>query len=162
MQSIDSSIHYASEGTVCFVLDRSAQRLLLGHKKRGVGVGKYNGFGGKLEPGETAHEAAARELWEESGITAIPECLRPMGHVIFPHARQRMHVFVVTQWQGTPCESEEMIPCWFPLATLPYPQMWATDSAWLPLVLAGNQIQVVVHWQPDGQRVCEFLEITAC
>lgn len=125
---MDSSTRYTSEGTVCFVLDRSAQRLLLGLKKRGVGVGKYNGFGGKLELGETAHQATARELWEESGITVIPEWLQPMGHVTFPHAQQRMHVFVVTQWQGTPQESAEMRPCWFPLATIPYAQMWPTDD----------------------------------
>lgn len=101
MQPIDPSPSYSSEGTVCFVLDHARQRLLLGLKKRGVGVGKYNGFGGKLEAGETAREAAARELWEESGIIVIPDSLQPMGHVFFPHAQQKMHVFIVTAWQGT-------------------------------------------------------------
>lgn len=43
MQPIAPSTSYAAEGTVCFVLDRSTHRLLLGFKKRGVGVGKYNG-----------------------------------------------------------------------------------------------------------------------
>ena len=162
MQPITPSTSYAAEGTVCFVLDRSTQRLLLGLKKRGVGVGKYNGFGGKLEAGETAREAAARELWEESGITVIPDFLQLMGHVCFPHVQQRMHVFVVTEWQGTPQESEEMMPQWFPLSAIPYPQMWPTDAAWLPFVLDGKQITVVVHRRPDGQRVCEFIEATAC
>lgn len=34
--------------------------ILLGLKKRGFGEGKWNGFGGKVEPGETIHQAAAR------------------------------------------------------------------------------------------------------
>ncbi|MEZ4735666.1 MAG: 8-oxo-dGTP diphosphatase [Caldilineaceae bacterium] len=155
--------HYASEGTVCFVLDQSAvPRLLLGLKKRGVGAGKYNGFGGKIETGESAPVAAARELWEEAGLTAAPTALQAMGHVLFPHAQGRMHLFLATVWQGTPQESDEMIPCWFPLHALPYAQMWPTDCDWLPFVLAGRRVEVVVHRRPDGQRICEFLEIGLC
>ena len=35
-------------------------KILLGKKKRGLGEGKFNGFGGKLEPGEDAFQAAIR------------------------------------------------------------------------------------------------------
>lgn len=34
--------------------------VLLGMKKRGFGAGKWNGFGGKVQPGETIEEAARR------------------------------------------------------------------------------------------------------
>ena len=34
--------------------------VLLGFKKRGFGKGKINGFGGKVEKGETIHDAAIR------------------------------------------------------------------------------------------------------
>ena len=50
--------------------EEGERQLLLGRKKRGFGEGKWNGFGGKLEPGETVEEAAVRELQEESGVTA--------------------------------------------------------------------------------------------
>ena len=33
---------------------------LLGMKKRGFGVGRWNGFGGKVEPGETVVQGALR------------------------------------------------------------------------------------------------------
>ena len=32
---------------------RDEENILLGMKKRGFGVGKWNGFGGKVQPGET-------------------------------------------------------------------------------------------------------------
>ena len=51
------------------VLLREGDRVLLGMKKRGFGAGKWNGFGGKLEPGESVVEAAAREVREECGFT---------------------------------------------------------------------------------------------
>jgi 8-oxo-dGTP pyrophosphatase MutT (NUDIX family) len=40
-------------------------------KKRGFGNGKYNGFGGKVENGETIQQAAIRETIEESGLTPL-------------------------------------------------------------------------------------------
>jgi 8-oxo-dGTP diphosphatase/2-hydroxy-dATP diphosphatase len=43
-------------------------KILLGMKKRGIGEGMWNGFGGKPEPGETILQAAYRELKEECGI----------------------------------------------------------------------------------------------
>ena len=42
------------------VLIREPTRILLGMKKRGFGQGRWNGFGGKVEKGETIHQAAIR------------------------------------------------------------------------------------------------------
>lgn len=39
---------------------RSETEILLGLKKRGFGKGKWNGFGGKIEPGETIMQGAIR------------------------------------------------------------------------------------------------------
>ena len=46
--------------TLVLVRDVPQRRILLGMKKRGFGAGKWNGFGGKLEPGESVQEAAKR------------------------------------------------------------------------------------------------------
>ncbi len=48
------------------VLIRKLNEVLLGYKKRGFGVNKWNGFGGKVEAKEGIYEAAAR--WEMKNI----------------------------------------------------------------------------------------------
>ena len=56
-------------------------RLLLGMKKRGFGAGKWNGFGGKIEPGETPRQAAIREIREEAFIESVRTGRHdPQGH----------------------------------------------------------------------------------
>jgi 8-oxo-dGTP pyrophosphatase MutT (NUDIX family) len=60
------------EATLCFLI-RDAE-ILLGLKKVGFGQGKYGGFGGKVEAGETPEMAAVREMAEETGIkVAAPD-----------------------------------------------------------------------------------------
>ena len=44
--------------TLVFVLEPG--KVLLGLKKRGFGVGWWNGFGGKVQPGETVEMGAKR------------------------------------------------------------------------------------------------------
>ena len=46
-------------------------KILLIEKKRGLGAGKFNGPGGKLDPGETPLAAAIREVEEELLITPL-------------------------------------------------------------------------------------------
>ena len=53
--------------TLLFVI-RDGEILLI-RKQRGLGAGKINGPGGKLEAGESPREAAIREVQEEVGVT---------------------------------------------------------------------------------------------
>ena len=102
--------------TICYLLKSNPHRqLLLGYKKTGFGAGKYNGPGGKIEPGETAAQAAIREVEEEVGLRIAPEDMRPMGQIEFrfpykPEWDQVVHIFVAEQWQGEPVESRELAP----------------------------------------------------
>ena len=46
--------------SLVFVRDYLNKKILLGFKKRGFGVNKWNGLGGKCEPNETIIECAKR------------------------------------------------------------------------------------------------------
>ena len=82
--------------------------MLLIRKKRGLGAGKINAPGGKLEPGETAHDAAVRETREEVGVT--PLRLEDRGVVRFQFTDgYSLHcaVFVAADFTGELIETPE-------------------------------------------------------
>jgi 8-oxo-dGTP diphosphatase len=145
--------------TLCVLVRREPVReVLLGLKKRGFGVGKYVGFGGKVEPGEATVQAAIRELQEEAGITAVSANLRQVGHLtfLFPARsawNQVVHVFLVDRWDGEPAESAEMQPRWFVCDALPFAQMWQDAAHWLPRILDGQSIRARFTFLDDNETV---------
>ena len=132
--------------------------ILLGLKKNGLGEGKWNGFGGKVENGETIERAAARELREECGIAVDVRDLRRVARVEFcfpfkPAWNQIVHAFIARAWRGEPIESREMMPRWFGTNAIPYDTMWADDQHWLPLVLQGKCVNASFTFEPDNETV---------
>lgn len=74
------SIHdRVNVGVGVLLWDRSA-RVLLGKRIGKHGNGEWSLPGGKPDPGESPAEAAARELWEETGILIPHESLLPMRY----------------------------------------------------------------------------------
>ena len=89
--------------TLCFPVDTKG-RILLGRKKRGFGVSKWNGFGGKIEPGETFRQCAVRELQEETGLQTKAEDLELVGLLDFrftaePELNHLGYVYFVRQYE---------------------------------------------------------------
>ncbi|CAM4520423.1 oxidized purine nucleoside triphosphate hydrolase [Lepidochelys kempii] len=119
------------------VLVVEPQRVLLGMKKRGFGAGRWNGFGGKVQAGETIEQAAHRELLEESGLTV--DNLQKMGQITFEFVGNselmEVHIFRTDSFHGEPTESDEMCPQWFQLDQVPFSHMWPDDVYWFPLLL---------------------------
>lgn len=135
-----------------FVIDGA--RVLLIEKKRGLGAGKVNGPGGRIEPGETAAEAAVRETEEEVGIRVgeIAEVGRLRFQFLDGYSLY-CTVFQATTWTGDPIETAEAKPFWIERDAIPYERMWADDIHWFPLLLAGRTFDGWFVF--DGEQMLE-------
>ncbi len=140
-------------------------KILLGMKKRGFGAGKYNGFGGGVESGETLQEATIRELNEECGLNCDASDIKKVGEFdfYFPHKlefNQTVHAYLIGTFTGEPKETEEMAFCWFNLDEIPYLNMWDDDKYWLPLILRGKKLRAkFVFKQENGENIVSYKHI---
>jgi len=144
--------------TLCYLVKKNPDKVLIAMKKRGFGSGKYNGVGGKLEKGETVEDALVRETYEEIGVKL--KHYRKVAKIDFyfsgsnpnPDNNQRAHVFLSNEWDGIPSESEEMRPEWVEFEKLPLDKMWADDKYWLPYVLNGKNVEAAFVFG-DGNKI---------
>ncbi len=115
-------------------------KVLLIHKKKGLGKGYINAPGGHIEPEETKFEAAIRETKEETGL--IVEGLKEMGILRFQFKdglKMLGYVFFSYSYSGSMIdECEETKPFWCPTDKLDYSLMWEDDILWLPRALKGD------------------------
>lgn len=137
--------------------------ILLAMKKRGFGSGRWNGVGGKLEPGETMEQATIRECQEEIGITPSELQKVAVHSFVFPDGTPDMevHSYLSRAWQGEPSETEEMAPRWFKVSAIPYADMWEDDIVWLPLVLSGKLLTTVFTFDDSEHMTDAELHLVA-
>lgn len=154
------TMHADIRRTLLFL--RDDQRLLLAMKKRGFGEGRWNGVGGKLEPGETIEQALVRECQEEICVT--PLRFERVAELDFLQDSDTeawhmyVYVYLCDEWQGEPQETEEMAPQWFDTADLPYEDMWEDDRHWLPAVLEGRKLTGSFVFDADDTLTSHRLE----
>jgi len=145
--------------TLCLTLKDNA--VLLGMKKRGFGEGRWNGFGGKIENGETLFEAARREMIEESGL--IAEEMEERGSIDFHFMDTgkllEVHMFEVLKYSGEIMETEEMKPQWFNLEEIPFHSMWADDPYWIPLFLKKKKFKGRIIFANTDKILNQEIEI---
>jgi 8-oxo-dGTP diphosphatase len=95
------------------VIEQPDGTFLLAQRPPGkVYAGYWEFPGGKVEPGEAAEQALARELHEELGIhveRAYPWITREYA---YPHGHVRLHFFRVRAWQGDPHPREDQAIAW--------------------------------------------------
>jgi ADP-ribose pyrophosphatase YjhB (NUDIX family) len=134
------------------------KNILLAMKKRGHGVGKWNGYGGKKSENETIDQAMIREMQEESGLVA--KDFEKRGIITFDDQNGEKiletHVYKISSFEGELVETEEMAPKWFNLNEIPYDEMWESDQKWLPIFLRGDNFigNVIVR---ENERKEEFI-----
>ncbi len=141
-----------NDRTLVFLADE--QNVLLAMKKKGFGAGKWNGYGGKVEPGETIVGAAVRELREESEISIEQKELLALGvmHFVFLEKHewdQDVHIFLLESMKEAK-ETEEMKPEIFSKQKIPFSDMWEGDDKWIPLILEKQKIEATLEFTGEG------------
>lgn len=147
--------------TLCFLL-RDGE-ILLGLKKEGWGIGKWNGIGGKVEEGETLLSAAVREIAEEINVLVKEEHLEKTGELLFRFIEEgeivlemEGHVYFVREWAGEPSESSEISPKWYKQSDMPFDTMWEDDRHWLPRILSGEKLKGIFSLHGKAKKMREF------
>lgn len=145
------------QATLVFLL--RGDEILLAMKKKGFAAGRWNGSGGKPKDGDKSIEATAkREMLEETTVT--PKKLKRVAVLNFYFEEktdwnQQVHIFLTSEWNGTPTETDEMAPKWFPKSEIPYEQMWEDDPLWLPKVLSGKIVEGNFLFD-ENQKMLEY------
>jgi 8-oxo-dGTP diphosphatase len=154
VSEIDWSTWQARDlATLVFVIREG--RILLIRKKRGLGKGKVNGPGGKLDPGENAVECAARECHEELGITVSNlECMGEHKFQFIDGYSIHCWVFRTPDVEGEAYETDEAVPLWTDISEIPYDEMWEDDRIWLPMIIDGTPF--TANWVFDDDRMLDY------
>ena len=122
-------------------------------KPNDIHQGRWNGLGGKFEPGESPEECVVREMWEESGLHISSPKLH--GLLIFPKFKgDDWYVFVFTarEFSGELIDSPEGRLEWVPDDELTSLNLWESDQIFFPwmekeaffsakFIYAGDQMQ---------------------
>jgi 8-oxo-dGTP diphosphatase len=134
--------------TLGYILSPDGRQVLLIHRNRrpdDAHLGKYNGLGGKLDPGEDVIACLRREIREEAGIECEKIVLR--GTISWPGFGKSGEdwfgfIFLIERWSGTPrTDNPEGTLEWVEVSRIMQLPMWEGDRYFLPLVFDGNPIQ---------------------
>jgi len=117
--------------TLCEIIKDN--KILLKRASRGIGKGKWNGLGGKIEKNETEMENIIREVKEESNLTISN--IKKHGIITFYQGSKQkifaiVHVFSTSNFKGEIKPNEEGELKWFDLKSIPYEEMWPDDYLW--------------------------------
>jgi len=129
--------------TLGYILSDDRKCVLMIHRNARPGdlhLGKYNGLGGKLEPGEDIVSCMIREIREEAGITPTELALR--GTISWPGFGKNGEdwfgfIFLITGWDGTPeTSNHEGNLEWVPVEKVLSGEvpLWEGDRHFLPMV----------------------------
>ena len=140
LKVIPAVLLYAQQGSRTLMIHRNAR-----DKSEDYHSGKWNGLGGKCEPGESPLETAQRELFEESGLNLQAGCFEPAGVLQFPLFKPKKNedwwvtVFRVNVPEAALASLIATGPegdlHWVENAKLLELRLWEGDKLFLPLVL---------------------------
>jgi len=147
------------EASLCLLM--RGEEILLAMKKKGFGIGKWNGVGGKFDSQKDKNidDTALREVEEEIGVKAVKMEKVGIFSFYFPGKEewnQDVHLYLINSWKGEPKESDEVFPKWFGKDNIPFDKMWDDDKIWLPKILEGKKIKGVFTFDESGNKIKNY------
>ncbi len=120
--------------TLCYIRKRGKTLMLHRVKKPDdIHEGKWNGLGGKFEPGESPEECVRREVKEESGLKIESPLLK--GVLTFPDFAKGedwyVFVFTASRFSGGLTDSDEGELKWIKNSELLKLNLWEGDKIFL-------------------------------
>ncbi len=144
---------------LCYISKGDEYLLLLKSKGR-FGEGFWNAPGGKVEPGETSEQAAAREVLEETGLKVMELIAAGSVEFYFGKGKERpdwsvqvFHCSKFLESEKPSLSSDEGELRWFHKDALPYDNMWADDRYWLPHLIEGKKFEGVFVFSEDSKEL---------
>jgi len=121
--------------TLCYLkMDGKTLMIHRIKKENDMHHGKWNGLGGKLNPGESPEDCVIREVREESGLIIRDPLLK--GFLTFPRFANDedwyAFVYVARKIEGQLIESEEGVLKWIDDEHLLNLDLWEGDLIFLP------------------------------
>ncbi len=120
--------------TLCYLKQNNKTLMLHRVKKENdMHEGKWNGLGGKFEPGETPEECVIREIEEESGLKIINPTLH--GWISFPAFDDIkdwfVFIFSSTEFSGELIDSDEGNLEWIEDEKISSLNLWEGDKIFM-------------------------------
>ena len=117
--------------TLCYIRNKGKTLMLLRNKKENdMHEGKWNGLGGKIDPGESPEECVIREVREESGLDIANPKLK--GVITFPAFDEiddwYVFVFNANEFKGELIDSAEGYLQWIREKDLTKLNLWEGDK----------------------------------
>ena len=136
-------------------------KIILAEKKRKIGAGKLNGYGGKIEDGEDKIGSLVREVEEECGVLLQEEKCEELGFVDFSRENKkeldaRVYVYRIDDFSGEPKEMPGAgmgAPEEFPLDKIPYERMILGTEQFLNFVLEGKKFKGEIRYSEHGESL---------
>lgn len=146
------------KATICFLI--KGDEVIIATKKRKVGAGFLNGYGGKPKEGETLRQCAQRETFEECGVLIDLAKTNLVAVIAFYAGDTPMFscaIYIARDWSGDPVESEEMgAPEIFRIDSLPYDRMLPGDRLWFERIMGGETFTGELRYNADFSEVLSF------
>ena len=143
--------------TLCYVINKKNNSTLMIHrvkKENDYHHGKWNGLGGKFEPGESPEECAIREIKEESGLTVKDIVMK--GLITFPmfDGKEDWYVFlfVTDNFEGELIDSNEGNLAWIPNEKLTEINLWEGDKIFIPWLFQDKFFSAKFNYK-DGRFI---------